>query len=218
MFKHVLFTQWKWAQWGLLVACALAVAMPMFAIASLGGRDVTILPIYNVVATMQGAGVGYGALSLLAGLWIAASAWSVDQQFDYVYALTRPVPRWYFVLLRFGAGSVLVGAVVVACLAGALAGSALVKLPATLHAYPGALTLRFGLALFVAFGGAFGLFGAASKTISRSTAIGLFVLIVVVAFDGLLLGGVLSKGVGRWLVSRWSPLGVYIGRWMLIDV
>ena len=218
MFKQVLYTQWKWAQWGLLVACVAAFAMPAFALASLGGLDVSLASVSTVVNTMQGAGVGYGILAVLAGMWIAASGWSVNQQLDYVYALTRPVPRWYFVLLRFGGGTVLVGAVSVACLAGALVAAAVVRLPATLHAYPVALSLRFALALFVSFGASFGLLGAASKTLSRSTAIGLAVALGIVILDATLLGGALSGAIGKFLVSRWSPIGVYIGRWMLIDV
>lgn len=218
MFKQVLYTQWKWAQWGLLVACVVVFATPMLALASLGGRDVSLLPVDTVVGALQGAGVGYAVCAVLAGMWIAASAWSNDQQLDYVYALTRPVPRWYFVMLRFGGGTALVAAVVAACVAGALVGASVVRLPATLHTYPGALSLRFALALFVSFGAAFGVFGAASKSLSRSTAIGLVAVLGIVAFDVTLLGGALSSAVGRFLVSRWSPIGVYIGRWMLIDV
>ena len=38
------------------------------------------------------------------------------------------------------------------------------------------------------------------------------------AFMNQAIGNVLSGKLAEWLVSPWSPLGAFVGRWMLIDV
>ena len=217
MFRVVLMTHWRWSRWGMLLLAAGALVTPMVLLSSIGARDLTLLPVWEVLTPTSFAGAVYMMIAILTGLWLAASAWSVDTTLDAVYALTRPVPRWYFVLLRLGSGFALSLVPILGVLGGALLAAAVTTRPAEMRVFPVALTLKFAVAAWLSFGFCFGAFtGIRPRSQSRNLwAIG---LIPALALLDWATGSHAANALGSWLVGPWSPIGVYFGRWNLFDV
>ena len=218
MFRQMLSTQWKWSRL-LIVAGALAgFSIPQLSVRPLGDATIAGSEVAMVLATVAGYGLLYPLLAGGAGLMLALTTWGPDHAGRHVYALTLPLPRWHYALLRFGAGAVLLGGVVAGVLLGSLVAVASVELPAGLRAYPFALTLRFALAAFVAYGAFFAITAGTNRTAG-------FVLAVL---GGLVLAQVMVSAAGSdvnflvYVVARlflWpGPFEVFTGRWMLIDV
>jgi hypothetical protein len=128
------------------------------------------------------------------------------------------VPRWNYVLLRFGAGALLLLAPVVALWAGALVATSAAAIPPGLQAYPSVLALRFALAVLVAYAVLFAASSATARTAgyvlgALGALILLEVLLAVAEVDVSILGPALLR------VFLWpGPLEIFTGRWMLIDV
>ena len=215
MLNAVLYTQWKWARVPLLVLALASFALPVLSVRS---QYDSAIPAVTLLERIQSWGVLYPVLALCVGLVIALSIWMPDRAGRHVYALSLPLPRWRFVLLRFGAGLVLVLAPVVLLGIGTLIATAATRLPAGVYAYPGAITLRFLLATLVAFSLAF----AVAAGTSRLTRVVLGILCLVILVEiGLSLAGV--SGVDpvlrllEWMASPTGPLDIFAGRWMLLD-
>lgn len=219
MFRNVLYTQWIWSRWVLLILAAIALVLPAFTLASLGGTDLALVPEYETLNVMTNLGFGLMLLSCVSAGWIAVSAWSTDLQGEFVYALTRPVPRWYYLSLRLAAGVVLGLLVVAALLVGTLGTAAAMRLPDTLTAYPFALSLRYAMAQLVVYCAVFG-FCALLKPRSQGSAslAWLMLGVALIAVVDALTGSYIADAFVRWLGSSWSPLGVLFGRWNLVDV
>ena len=135
-----------------------------------------------------------------------------------MYALSLPVERWRYVLLRYGSGALLLVAPILSMWIGALLATASVELQVGLNAYPNSLALRFALAVFLSYS----IFFAISSGTSRTAG---YILTVIggVVIAELLLNAVgapaqlidpLLNGVLNWP----GPLEVFTGRWLLIDV
>src|SRR5687767_9768619 len=171
MFRSILYTQWKWARIALIVIAVAAVAVPVSSVRSIDG---VILPttVAESLNTMRVWSVLYVLLAAVAGLVLAISAWAADQRGHHVYALSLPVPRWHYVLLRFGAGLMLLLVPGLLLWIGSLIASAVVVLPPGLATYPGALALRWILAAFVAYA----LFFAISSGTARTAGLVLGIL------------------------------------------
>jgi hypothetical protein len=216
MFRAVLMTQWKW-NWGILVAFAVAgIMIPLTALVILGGDPVTVTDVRAYLARVQFAGTMYAILAFVSGATLGGNSWCADVRGKYVYAMTLPVPRWHLVLMRFGAGALLLLLVTAAVWLGAVVLTRVVDVPPSLNTYAAALTIRFLLGALLAFAIAFAI------QIERR-------------FTPLILGAVLLALVGlasaTWYgEAEWIPpavkgvfqgegmFGVYGGRWMLIDV
>lgn len=218
MFRTILFTQWTWAR-SLLLVCALAAfAIPIVSVHSgdLSGVDGYTVRTYLI--SLQGMGVAYPILAGIIGLVLAVTAWGPDHRGRHVYALTLPLPRWQYALLRFGAGLVLLAVPVIALWISALIASATAKLPLGLSTYPTGLAARFALATLVSYA----TFSAVSAGTSRTAAyiLGAIAVLLVTqlmfAFTGSevdVIAPVLNA------IFIWpGPLAVFSGRWMLIDV
>ena len=106
-------------------------------------------------------------LAMLFGtaLFAERSAGVLARHWKHVYALSLPLARWEYALLKFAAGVTLVLIPVVALLAGTLLGLAGLDVPDGLHAYPFAFTFRFMLAVLIAYAAAF---AAAAFTLAWS--------------------------------------------------
>src|SRR6266550_1089856 len=152
------------------------------------------------------------------GLLVAIAAWAADHRGRHIHALTLPLPRWHYVLLRFAAGFVLLVAPIAAVLAGAFLATWTATLAPGLQAYPIALTVRFALAVFVAYAVFFAISAGTARTagiILSVIALLIFVQVVAnMASLDLNLTGVLQTA----LVGGPGPLAVFTGRWMLVDV
>jgi hypothetical protein len=120
--------------------------------------------------------------------------------------------------MRFGAGSLFLLLPVAGVLIGALVGIAAVNIPAGLHAYPVALTIRFLIACFVAYAMFFAILASSTKASA-------YVLVTLGGIVGLIfflsalnVGEDLMNWIALGLFGDRGLLSVFTGRWMLIDV
>jgi predicted membrane protein len=218
MFRAVLFTQWKWNRLALLPAVLLAFGLPLLSV-----QDTALVREgrFTAAGLLESLGRFAPLFPLLAGfiaLLLAVGIWRADHQGRHVYALTLPLARWRFVLLRLGAGLVLLAVPLSAFWAGARLAAWSATVPPGLHAYPDLLALRFGLAALVAFGFFFAISAGSTRTAG-------WILALLAAW---ILAQIILHGVGSRtdIVSpvlddffAWpGPFDIFTGRWMLIDV
>jgi hypothetical protein len=219
MFNALLKIQWKWTRVAILAATIIGFAIPVASVRLfLAGGDLSRITAGRVVSSMQDAGILYSFVSAAIGLAVAFLAWSADQKGRHVYALSLPVSRARFAMMRFGAGSVFLLLPAAGVLIGSFVALALVDLPPGLHAYPFSLTLRFLLASFVAFALFFSV--AASSTRAAATLLGGILGFVMLAVILAALGvnyDILGKTT-RLIFAEPGVLSIFTGRWMLIDV
>jgi len=214
----ILFTQWKWSRLTLLPLVVAAFALPLLSVQGAGNPQTTPWEARQLLNALQSWGVGYPVLATMIALFMAMTAWSADHRGRHVYALSLPIPRWHYALQRFGAGALLLGAVVIALWLGALFAAGTASIPAGLHAYPTALAVRFALALFLAYAVFFAITAGTTRTAGYVLAIlgGLLVAQVLAAAAGLDIR--LIPFLGDRLILWPGPLEIFSGRWMLIDV
>ena len=227
MLSAVLLNQWRQLRWFVLIYAILAFATPVITAATLGGFDLRNQPVRDVLGAFAAGGLLFVPIAFLLGVTVGVGPWSTDSTLGFVYLLVHPVPRWYLVLLRFVAGLLLMGIPVAAALASTLLVSAVVTPPEFVQPYPLSLTLRFAAAAVVLYSI---LFGAASIPTKGAGDPGAerTAVIVVVSVASLVLGTAwldhavlndeLSRAAGRFFLGRWSPLGLFMGRWGLFDV
>ncbi len=214
MFRAILKTQWQWTRLAVLLAAIAAFAMPLLSMTSRIPLDQP----RNLISNMQTWGVGYVALAAAAGLAVAILAWSSDHRGHHVYALSLPVARWRYVLMRFGAGVVFLLPIVVALALGAVIAVSLFPIPQGLHAYPWALTARFGFAALVAFAIFFAISSATART--AGYILGLIGAVFVAQFltDAAGLHWQVASHAVDLVMAYPGILAVFSGRWALIDV
>jgi hypothetical protein len=218
MFHMILFTQWKWSRMILMPAVLAAFALPLFSVQSAGDPNRTAWEARGLLNAVQSWGVGYPILATAIALIIAMTAWGADHRGRHVYALSLPVPRWHYALQRFGAGVLLLAAPALALWLGALLAAATATIPPGLHAYPGALAVRFTLALGVAYAVFFAITAGTTRTAGYvlATIGGIIVVQILALSAGLEIQ--LIPFVGDRLLLWPGPLEIFSGRWMLIDV
>ena len=218
MFKQILATQWRWVGWWSVGLALVAFSLPVASVQSFALQPESRFEIGSLLGTMQGWGYLYPALAVLSALLIALASWSPDHQQRHVYALSLPVPRWHYVLLRYGAGAVLLLPVVAGVWIGALVASASISLPPGLHAYPSSVAWRFALTLLLFFSLIFALASGTKRTAGYLIGawFGLFVLQGILTAAGTevdLIGDTLQT-----LLTWPGPLVILATAWMLIDV
>lgn len=219
MYRQMLYAQWLSARQAVVLFMVLAFAAPLFTVyyggnlASAGGSEVA----YWLVAAEK-IGRAMPVFALFLGVFVGYAAWAPDHLGKHVYALSLPVPRPMFVLLRFAAGVTLLGAPVLALGLGALVASFAVTLPAGVHAYPVQLTLRFAFATLVTFA----IFFALSIGTRRGLLVVLGAVAGVLLADLLLATADVRYSVSEqlfYLLTNWpGPLSILMGRWALFDV
>lgn len=218
MFRAILYTQWKWSRLAVVLTAVVAFTIPVLSVQAAGTADPTGWDTADLLRTVQSWSAWYPFLALAIGLLGATTAWSHDHRGKHVYALTLPIPRWHYVLLRYGAAAVLLAVSVFALWVGALVATAAATIPPGLDAYPTALALRFGLAVFVAFS----LFFAISAGSMRTAAYVLLAIAGLLLIQLLLALGDFEVNVVSPIFDRivtWpGPFEIFTGRWMLIDV
>ncbi|HEV8379993.1 MAG TPA: hypothetical protein VGQ29_00250 [Gemmatimonadales bacterium] len=218
MFRAILYTQWKWSRLIILLGTIAGFAIPLLSLQGAARADRGALQAQELLRSVQSWGTLYPLLATALGLLMAIAAWAADHRGRHIHALTLPVPRWRYVLFRFGAGTVLLAAPIAGVLVGAFLAAIAATIPPGLETYPLALALRFGLAVLVAFAVFFAISAGTARTAGIILgAIALLVLAqVIVSVANLewdLLGALqiaLLQGPG--------PLAVFTGRWMLVDV
>ena len=96
MFRVILMAQWKWTRLLLLPAVVVGFALPILSVQHLESSNAS----WNVIREAAAWSVWFAALAGALGLLVATSAWLSDHRGGHVYALSLPVKRWRYVLLR----------------------------------------------------------------------------------------------------------------------
>lgn len=218
MFQVILGTQWKWARLPLLLATITAFTIPVLSVQGAGGSQIQGVMAFRVLAAMENWAVWYPLLAAAIGLLLAVTAWGPDHRQGHSYALSLPLPRWQYAMLRLGAGFVLLAAPAIGIALGSVLASATATVPLGLTAYPAALAIRFTLAAILAFTIFFAIAGGSIRTAGYVLA-AMAVLLIghrllgVAAIDIDVIAPILER-----LYDPRGPLGIFGGRWMLIDV
>ena len=215
MFKVILETQWKWARMPLLLATVAAFTIPMISVRGLGEGVSSGIAAYTAMAAMESWAIAYPLIAAAVGLLLALTAWGSDHRQGHYYALSLPIPRWRYSFLRLGAGFVLLAGPVIGIAVGSSLATAAASIPTGLTPYPLALAIRFGLAAAMSYT----IFFAVAAGSPRTAGIILAVLAVVLIapaisghFDAVFFP--IMERINDWR----APLGIFGGRWMLIDV
>lgn len=216
MLKAMLMLQWRASRHVVAVLAAAAFALPLASVHLGWHGSETVLP--RFLAELQLWGLIYPILAALSGIATASAGWASDRRGHHVYALLHPITRARYVLLRYGAGAVLLMPVALAAWLGALAAVLTLDVPAGLRGFPNLLALKFGLALLVSYGIAFAVAASSRRFLGLAIRVaGVFLAIhlgVWLLFPKVNLLWRLVEALTAW-PGPLSPLG---GRWMLIDV
>jgi len=120
MFRVMLYSQWKWTRLIVALGSIAAFALPLVSVQGAARADSNPLQAGELLQAVQSWGTLYPVLAAALGLLVAIATWAPDHRGRHVHALSLPLPRWRYVLLRFGAGTTLLAAPVIAASAGAL--------------------------------------------------------------------------------------------------
>ena len=218
MFRAVLHSQWKWSRLIAVVGTVAAFAIPLLSLQGAARADRGALQAQELLRAVQSWGTLYPLLATALGLLMAIAAWAPDHRGRHIHALTLPLARWRYVLLRFGAGFVLLAPPIAAVLIGSSLAVLTATLPPGLQAYPIALAMRFAFAVFVAYA----VFFAVSAGTARTAGIVLgviaaLILVQVVASIASIDLNLVNTAQTVLLLGP-GPLAVFSGRWMLVDV
>jgi len=218
MFRVMLYSQWKWTRLIVALGSIAAFALPLVSVQGAARADSNPLQAGELLQAVQSWGTLYPVLAAALGLLVAIATWAPDHRGRHVHAMSLPLPRWRYVLLRFGAETTLLAAPVIAVSAGALLATWSATIPAGLQGYPVALAIRFALAVLVAYA----VFFAVSAGTARTAGIILGLIGGVILVQ--IIAGVANVDLDLFgrvqvLVLNWpGPLAIFTGRWMLIDV
>jgi hypothetical protein len=218
MFRVILYGQWKWSRLIVVVGTIAAFALPIISVQGAAGGDASPVHAQELLRTVQSWGSLYPVLAAALGLLVAIATWAADHRGRHVHALTLPLPRWRYVLLRFGAGATLLAGPMLAVLVGALLATATATIPSGLQGYPVALALRFAVAVCVAYAVFFAISAGTARTagiiLGTMAALVLVQVLASLADISLNLVDLIQVVVLNWP----GPLAVFTGRWMLVDV
>ena len=226
MAMQMLYMQWRAVRVGLVPFVIAAFGLPLFVVQWMGGADGRGLEFAQIaLANMEATLLFFPLLATAIGFTLALSAWNWDHKGNHVYALSLPVARWRYALLKFGAGVVLALAPMAALLIGSVVATSTIQLPAGLQAYPLEITLRFFLAILVQYALWFSLASGTIRT--ASIVLGTLVGAPILMTLGLQLLGhhtfpwMSQVSVGEALIAfliDFGPFRLLTGGWMLIDV
>jgi len=230
MFQQLLFIQWKGSRFGLVPFIFAAFALPLVVIQGIQSEAASFQEstfyAQSFLSSIRVWSPLFPLLASVTGVTMALTAWTWDHRGDHVYALSLPVSRWRYVLMKMAAGGMLLLIPCFALWLGALMAGTAAEIPEGLRAYPGALALRFVLTAFVVYGMLFALAAGTMRTALWVLGACLF----VVFFGGTVttfLGNTILPGLDGWNFMDWlgdrvlywpGPFDVITGNWMLFDV
>jgi len=218
MFRVMLLNQWKWSRLIIALGSIGGFALPILSVQGATRPDRGALSAPDLLQTLQSWGTLYPVLAAALGLLVAVAAWAPDHRGRHVHALSLPVARWRYALLRFGAGLALLSAPIVAVLVGAVLATASATIPPGLQSYPLTLAFRFALAVVVAYAVFFSVSSGTSRTAGFILAgLGAVIVVQVIASVANVNLG-LSERVLPVVLNWPGPFAIFTGRWMLIDV
>jgi hypothetical protein len=102
MFRAVLYSQWKWSRLIVVLGTVAAFAIPLLSLQGAARADRGALQTQDLLRAVQSWGTLYPLLATALGLLMAIAAWAADHRGRHIHALTLPLERWRYVLLRFG--------------------------------------------------------------------------------------------------------------------
>src|SRR2546426_1679214 len=164
MFRAVLYTQWKWSRLIVVLGTVAAFAIPLLSLQGAARADRGALQAQELLRSVQSWGTLYPLLATALGLLMAIAAWAADHRGRHIHALTLPLERWRYVLLRFGAGFVLLAAPIAAVFIGSSLAVLTATLPPGMQADPIAVAVRFAFAVFVAYAVFFAVSAGTART------------------------------------------------------
>jgi hypothetical protein len=227
MFRQIIFMQWKTSRFVVILLLPMCFGLPIFFLRlaarvseaeQVGGGALAML--YFIDATS----VAFPILAAAVGGALALAAWAWDHRTNHVYALSLPIERWRYALMKMGAGAGLLLSLAVALLAGCLVAIALTSMPEGVRAYPVALSIRFLFAALICYAATFAFASGTTRTTVRIFA-SLFVIFIIGSVITEIAGRALGTQVpspaallGEALVAWPGPFNVFGGSWMLIDV
>jgi hypothetical protein len=218
MFRQILASQWRWSALAVVLLAIAGFGIPVWVVQRAGLINPTEWDIVGMLAQIRQIGVLFPLLALIAGTTIAGTAWVADQRGQHVYALSLPVPRWYYALLRFAAGLVLLIPVALCVWIGALIAVRTASVPEGLTTYVAPVTLRFILSVLVTYALLFAIVAAPKRV--QQVVLGAFFLVIGLQLIAVLAGiraDILGNTIGR-LFDWPGPFQVFTGPWMLIDL
>jgi hypothetical protein len=218
MFRAILFSQWKWSRLIVVLGTIAAFALPIISLQGAAPAGRNALEAQELLRAVRSWGTLYPVLAGALGLLVAIATWAPDHRGRHVHALSLPVPRWRYVLLRFGSGVTVLAAPIAAAFVGALLATWTATLPSGLQGYPMALGLRFALAVLLAYAVFFAVSAGTARTAGIILAcVGALIVVQIVAAVANVDLDLLATVHG--VVLSWpGPLAVFTGRWMLVDV
>ena len=230
MFQQLLFVHWKGVRFGLLPLLLIAFGLPLLMVQGLVSNsqdpEMVSLVAQGMLRSIRAWAPLFPLLASLTGITLALSAWTWDHRREHVYPLSLPLARWHYILLKMGAGAVLLAIPCFAFWLGALLATSSLDIPEGLRAYPSAVAARFLITALVLYAL---LFAMAAGTL-RTTVWVLLGFVVLLVSGGALAGflgetflpGFQNVNLMGWLLDRllhWpGPFEVITGSWMLIDV
>jgi len=228
MVQPMLLVHWKQARLLLIPFIVAGFGLPLLAVQGFGGvgddRAVS-MEAYRFLTSYQVWLPYFPMLAGAVGGVLALTSWNWDHQLGHVYALSLPVARWEYAMLKMGAGAALVLVPVAALWVGAHVASASVALPEGIRAYPNQLAFRFFAATMISYA----LFFAMAAGTIRTT-VWIVSTVMALVIGGNLLVVVLEPYVPAlddvnvvqtvlgWLLRAGGPFAVFTGNWALIDV
>lgn len=230
MYQPMLYLHWKQIRWFLIPGVIASFGLPLVSVQGLGAPATMEGIVYGAPEIMRLPQVWLPFFPLLAGLigvTLALSAWNWDHKLGHVYALSLPLSRSEYAMLKMGAGAMLLLVPSAAMWVGAHAASVSVTLPEGLHTYPNQVAARFLFAALIAYAAVFAMAAGTVKTTMWIVSgvlvfviggsVGLDIVAEVFGLDGLGRLEIVGDAV-RWLTHTPGPFEVFTGNWSLIDV
>lgn len=214
MFRVILYSQWKWTRLIVALGTVAGFLLPILSVQGAGPETEA----GDLLPAIQSWGVLYPVLAATLAVLLAIMTWAPDHRGRHVHALTLPVPRWRYALLRFGAGLVLITPAILAVLVGAVLATTMAVIPPGLRAYPVALAVRFALAVGVGYSIFFAISAGTSRTAGVLLGFVATLIVVQVVAGAAHVNPDLPARVQTALLTWPGPLAIFTGRWMLIDV
>ena len=215
MFRNMLMVQWKWSRLSLLLLVVFFVFLPIWVGSSIHLRAPGAA--WGRLADTLQLVSGWLQLSVwVGGFLLAMHAWRSDQSGHHVYALSLPVSRAKYVSYRYAIGALFCVLVTIAFWISAFVVTQTGEVPAGLHAYPGGLALRVGIALLTAYALFFALWSMTPRAGYYTAA----AIIIFVSLMALVARPELHpiKTAVETLFNSSGLADIFRARWYLIDV
>jgi len=219
MLTSLLLTQWKSSRIVITLAALLAFALPLGSV--LYGGALSVAPGWQVANWLNASRIVGAAIPFVAlgtGVILGMVTWAPDHAGRHVYALSLPVPRASYIMMRYGAGLALLAIPAGALLISSLIAVMAVDLPAGVNAYPLQLAGRFALTLVLSYALFFAIAIATKRAVLATFGIMGGMLLADLLLTIAESEAVVTVTILKFLTTWPGPLALLLGRWALFDV